>query len=373
MRLRVLGVLVACVVVGCGGGPAAAPGGSGPAAAPDSAVTAVTSAPVPAARDPLSWPFDTGSIWNTPLGAGATLRSADLTPPKVDLDIDRLIVTTAADPLTPTYLEPTFGPGRCAGTTPQPLAGRTPSLGDPIHVPTAFVLPDATATPYSTPNNATAFLDPDGHTLHQFDVTARCTAGGPLYGFRVADTDIRGDGRLGGHLGSGLSSIGGDIRTGELTGQQPLDHALKIDVDEAALSYAAGSATPGYRWPAIFADSYAPKSYTGTDPSLVMGSLLAVPAGVTARSLGLQTAAGVRLLDALQHYGAYIADTTGSVDASLCVAADTVPEVDAQGAPLQTDLVRLMRALSVVTDDGPDAIGGPGRRLAPPAPPLAAP
>lgn len=375
MRLRRAALPLAVGVVA-----AATACGSGPAGAPDAAMTApLASAPVPAARDPLRWPFASDSIWNTPRGAAADLRPANLTPPRVDLDVDYLVVTSAADPLTPTYDYATFGPGRCRGTKPQPQAAFAPALGAPIHVPYDFVLPDATRSPYATPNNSSAFLDPDGRTLHQFNATARCSPGAPLYGYRTVDGDIRGDGRLGGHLGSGLSSIGGDVRAGELFGAQPLDHALKIDVTPGALSYAPGSATPGFRWPADMADGYAAKDYRGRDPDLAMGSLLAIPVSATATSLGLRTEAGRRLLAAFQDYGAYVADTTGDADASLCVdsgaladyRARTGHDLDADGA-LQSDLLRLFRALQVVTNDGPAAVGGPGARLAPPAPPLAA-
>lgn len=329
-------------------------------------------------RDPLRWPFAASSIWNTPRGAAATLVPAALGAPHVDVDVDHLVVTHASDPLTPTYRNATFTQGRCTGAIRQPQAAFHPELSGPIHVPADFVLPDATTRPYETPNASTAFLDPDGHTLHQFNVTARCTPGGPLYGYRVADQDIRGDGRLGGHLGSGLSSIGGDIRAGELFGAQPLQHALKIDVDSAKLAYTRSSATPGYRWPAVQADAAAPSDYRGADPALVMGSLLTIRTSVTAASLGLTTPAGRRLLTAFQHYGAYVADSTGSANASLCVAADALADYRTQTGTaltddpaLQADLVGLFGALQVVTDDGPRSVGGPGARLGPRAPGLA--
>lgn len=347
---------------------------------PPGATAPLTSAPVPAARNPLLWPFESDSIWNTARGASATLHPAQLTPSHIDLDVDYLVRTSATDPLTQTYKYATFGPGRCQGNISQPQGRYHPELSGPIHVPTSFVLPDATRTPYATPNNSSAFLDPDGHTLLQFNATARCAPSAPLYGYRTFDGDIRGNGRLGGHLGSGLSSIGGDVRAGELFGTQPLDHALKVDVTPSALAYSPSSATPGYRWPADLADGYAAEEYRGRDPQLVMGSLLAIPVSATATSLGLRTEAGRRLLAAFQSYGAYIADTTGDADASLGVDSGALPDYRARtghdldmDADLQSDLQRLFRALQVVTDDGPATVGGPGARLAPPAPPLAAP
>lgn len=349
-----------------------------PPAAPVTAPLAIV--PVPVARNPLLWPFASDSIWNTARGAAALLRPAGIAAPHVGLDLDYLVVTRASDPLTPTYDFATFGPGRCHGTRPQPQAKWHPKLGMPIHVPLGFVLPDAASHPYSTPNNSSAFLDPDGHTLHEFNATARCAPSAPLYGYRTFDSDIRGDGRLGGHLGSGLSSIGGDVRAGELFGVRPIDHALKVDVPPSDLNYAPSSSTPGFRWPASMADGYAVGRYRGGNPDLVLGSLLTIPTSVAASSLGLRTDQGRRLLAAFQNYGAYIADTTGNQNPLLCVDSDATADYRAHTGhdmasdpAFQSDLQRLFRVLQVVSNDGRSAIGGPGTRLAPPAPPLASP
>jgi hypothetical protein len=66
-------------------------------------------------------------------------------------------------------------------------------------------------------------------------------------------------------------------------------------------------------------------SYRGDNPSLQMGSLLAVPPDASASHLGLETVPGRMLHWTLQNYGAYVVDTTGWNVYALCT------EVSPQG------------------------------------------
>ena len=107
-------------------------------------------------------------------------------------------------------------------------------------------------------NNAMGILMPDNRTLVQTQPAYRCTPGGPLLSmyhrgravchwpgefaiprgsgwhaggpeFFPWEIDILGDGALGAHGGSGLSAVGGTIRSGELApGAGPIRHALKV-------------------------------------------------------------------------------------------------------------------------------------------------
>jgi hypothetical protein len=320
-------------------------------------------------RDPLAWPFASNSIWNMPIGANAQYEDVDIGSRGVGVDTDWFIVTKESDPLVPTYLPPTFGEGRASGTTPQPQAQWHPELGEPIHVPSDLIIPDAVTSggSYFTPNNSSAFLSPDGKTLDQFNVTARTQADAPLYGYRVGKQDIYGNGTYGGHLGSGMSSIGGSIRKGELLNDQPIHHALKLDIWGKYLHYDSSDPTPGYRWPAALADGGAPSQYQGANPALEMGSLLAIPPSVTAESLGLTTTAGKKLFQALQNYGGYIVDDSGFDYNYLCVEHDAEQEYKAttghaisDDAGLNTDFNKLIGAVAVVNNNGSTSVGGGG-------------
>ena len=102
----------------------------------------------------------------------------------------------------------------------------------------------------------------------------------------------------------GLSSLGGQIRRGELNeSSPPIAHALSVEL-YAHLWYFCGdhaNRSTCFRWPAITADSYAVDQakpeyfYNGTDPRLQAGSLLAVPAArVSAVNATLKTTVGHR-------------------------------------------------------------------------------
>jgi hypothetical protein len=172
-----------------------------------------------------------------------------------------------------------------------------------------------------------------------------------------------------------MSSIGGSLRTGELTGSDPIRHALKLEVWSRYLYDDA--ATGGRRWPALRANSGALTRYRGSVPALRMGALLALPPRATAERLGVRSAAGRKIVAALRDYGGYVVDDSSLDAVDLCVehgaAADVVRRtghaLEADPA-LQADMARIVAALAVVDDNGPASVGGHGARRAPWAPPL---
>ena len=90
----------------------------------------------------------------------------------------------------------------------------------------------------------------------------------------------------------------------------------------------------------------------------------ALPRDLDAASLHLGPA-GQALLRALQDYGAYDVDSAG--DYSLYAE----PAAEGELGSARKDWVKLRPLLRCVTNNRPDAIGGPGPRVAPPALPLA--
>jgi len=329
-------------------------------------------------RDKWLWPFSQDSIWNLPIGSDAQYSPANL--PKAaysSVDNDLLFIIPAGSPQRPLY-DPGSWTNRCSGTTTYENLS--------ISIPDDLIVPDAinTKTKYYTPNNAAALLQPDGRTIIQLEPMARCVKGGPVYGYHwpKQDIDIYSEGVSGGHLGSGLSSIGGTIRKGELIGNEPIRHVLKIELWEKYLNYDPASPTPGYRWPADRADSAAPSIYEGKNPQLVTGSLLAIPPNVTKDSLGLTTPAGKKLFHSLQDYGGYQVDATGADTFALAVEQGVEDEFKAaygydfyatanSNNPFYEDFFKLFQALNIITNNSPNSIGGDGTRRAPLAPPFA--
>ena len=321
-------------------------------------------------RDKWLQPFASTSIWNMPIGANAVYVPAGLqNAQSTGVDINLLYKVSANSPERPIY-DPASWERRASGS-----AVADPNRRKTMPIPDNLIVPDA--LPPDTPNNASAFLLPDGKTLVQINPLARTRIGGPVYGWVTPDISIYGDGILGGHGGSGLSSIGGTIRLNELTGIAPIRHALQLQVwAKKYLSY-NNDATRGYRWPAVTADDYASSSYLGTNPALEMGALLALPPSVTAASLTLQTNIGRKLFKALQDYGGYIVDDTNWDAHAISVEAGVEAEVAVTGytfeqgsGALHDDLNELFRALAVVNNNSAATIGGGGTPRQPLAPPI---
>jgi hypothetical protein len=98
---------------------------------------------------------------------------------------------------------------------------------------------------------------------------------------------LRGEGLAGGGQGaSGMFALGGTSRLHELVGAGPIRHVVKVTPFAARwCHYSPG--VPGWRWPTKGADSYAAQGYHGSDPALVMATLLAIPPEQTAEKLCL--------------------------------------------------------------------------------------
>jgi hypothetical protein len=336
-------------------------------------------------RDPLSWPFASTSIWNMPIGTGANYVSADLPDvpggdqwsPMPGLDAEHLLLDPDA-PLTKLYYN---GVGWDGGDRCKPGS----DILAIVPVPNDYTVPN------NNDNNGAVFLLADHRTLLQSQPFTRCEAGGPatsLLTFR--EQDLYGNGISGAHGASGLSSLGGSLRLGELRpGQQGPRHALKLNVYGRQAFYRCQTEDQCSTWPATKADSYAVGNY-GVDndnqnTAMKMGALVAIPASTNLGSLGLETEPASQLAWTLQNYGAYIVDDTHSPGFDF--SAETGPQGSfsqqfaadygfmfaqrvQENTPWTQDIQRIVRALHVVANNSPTTIGGGGNPLQPLAPPI---
>lgn len=336
----------------------------------------------PGSRDPRRWPFAASSIWNVPVGVDARLVPAGLVPADAYGPEENVLVLSPDAPLRPVLRGLDFGPSNEA---------RCNHDGEVLYelpIPEGFTtvgpggLDDG-----GTPNAAAAVLGRDGRTLTQTQPLAVCGPSGQVTTvFEKASSDLFGDGIEGAQGGSGMSSMGGTLRLGELTRDNPhVRHALKITVDARTnLSFEAG----GFRWPAQQADEYADATrYGGANPELRMGALLALPATA---DLDLKTAPGRILARALHDYGAYVVDDAAQPVINIAVEhspegrfldqfarewgfafATSADDTDESAVAWKADLDQLFGSLAVVADNGPTTIGGAGARRACYAPPFA--
>ncbi len=362
--------------------PSHSPSSSPSATGSPTAVPSPSSTPTPpgpprggAGRNPLDQPFASNSIWNMPIGTAATYSSAGLVKPVRGLASDNSAVFM--DPAaTMTSIE----------QGPQGQRGNRCQVG-------GSVLVDAPLPPVAilnnTDNEAAGIVAANGSTLVQANHFARCTPGQPATAASVnATQSLYGDGRLGNTGGSGLDTIGGVTRVGDLAPGTVTRHALSVNVYGAQDLYKA-SASLCYTWPATRCDAYGPSRYGGTNPALRMGSLLAIPVSQLA-NLPLTTTAGRQLAWTLAYYGAYVVN-----DSARSVFAVRTEQGDADflasfqqewgfsfatvgtgvtgtvSSAWASDLQTIISRLAVVTDNGPSAVGGGGSPLQPLAAPLA--
>jgi hypothetical protein len=348
---------------------------------------------LPGERDPRQQPFASASIWNTPIGSEAAYVPANLraipgggwTWGLPYPDTDHLVFTPDAPMREIQYSDVGWDGGdRCPATEPENVLATVP-------------MPDDFLVPNLTTNAAAAFLLPDERTIVQVQPLARCSAGGIGTALvRAPDGDLYGDGIEGAHGGSGLSTLGGALRVGELrpgdaTGPR---HALKVTLYMKE-AFRCETEEACYRWPAVRGDSYAVGWYgTGDDnpneanAALVMGALLALPPSVDIEALGLETEAARLLAWTLQNYGAYVVDD--SYDAAFVMGAADGPDgsfaaqfeedhdqpftqTSDSGMGWTEDLQELLPLLSIVDNNAADSVGGGGTPRQPLAPELEEP
>jgi hypothetical protein len=330
-------------------------------------------------RDPFLQPFSSTSVWNTPIGSGAKYAETSIGSTGIGVDTVHIHRVSSSDPVVDSFDAGAFVGKRCDGSKPQQQAQWHPGL-DKVRIPAGLLFPDANLDPahYFTPNGKLNLLMPDGKTLRQFLPACRRVKGGPLYGYAFPPQNIYGDGLCCGHGGSALSALGGTLRSGELTGDEPIRHALAVNLWGNYLNFDHAVGT-GHVWPASMHDGGAPSTYKGTDPNLKMGALLAIPPSVTEGSLRLETKAGRKLFRAMQDYGTYVVDDSGQNTQDLNVEKsaedELVDEVTGgrpvwQYAPLGRDFTKLMKHVQVVVNNSPASVGGGGTPRAALAPPI---
>lgn len=251
----------------------------------------------------------------------------------------------------------------------------------------------------------------------------------PRAGYPTTNASILGEGEWGAH-GSRISSLGGTIRQGELLPDAPpIPHAIKLMLWGAAYYWPGTDnfTSVCYRWPALNCDEWSIPSvhhwnnprnanfYGGKNPSLKVGSLLAVPEDISATIASrIRTVLGKKILQVLTDYGerafpctqihtqcihmrqvsdketlvagGYPDDDTASNSAAYNVEAGVHAEVEATygvklgeglssangapGDPYYSDLLAIFQGLHIVDNNGPYSIGGGGVPRRPPALPI---
>lgn len=269
-------------------------------------------APQPTSRDPLEQPFASWSIWNLPIGSESRYVNANLVMTSntfVSTD-QEIILLDNSQPLTDIMKNTNSWTGNYRDRCPAQGA----SLGKAPLPPTFFNSQNMIQWPG---NQGVAILMKDGVTIRQTQPLSHCQGSPFTAGTPFIDVNLYTDGIKGAHGGSGLNTLGGTIRFGELMPDSkgvvlPVRHALKLNLNAATNYYPGADWKSCFRWPADGCDGYAhdggDTAYGGKVPQLMVGALLAIPKSVDINSLGLTTAPGKALAWTLQNYGGYICD-----------------------------------------------------------------
>lgn len=205
---------------------------------------------------------------------------------------------------------------------------------------------------------------------------------------------LTSEGRAGGHGASALNSLGPTIHPGELT--NGIKHVMSIQLAGWKQYYRPANCRGGtqvsgaYQWPAYGNDGYAceppngsTRGYGGTDSTLKVGSLLAIPRNITPESIGITTMEGRNLFYGFVNYGAYTTDDSydGDNNGYVNINVEAKATLDYENThyglspwdnagPLFQDVKKIIAKLQVVADNGPTNIGGAGNPLVCYAPPV---
>ena len=300
-------------------------------------------------RAAAAWPFSSDSPYNTSIGSAAAF--ATISSPAFSssggaaLNMQQwsipVFVSSPSDPVRSFY----------RGTT---------LIASGIHTPDS-------ATPDSQSDGTLVVID-GTKAIEMWQASKR--SDGNWTASQTVVTDLSGSNVYTGYHGiraGGMSVLGGLIRTDELANLD-IEHALAVAVDRSGLNKMVGGQAVGFVWPASWADGTStPGANYGTTGNLHMGSLLAIPPSVNINNLGL-SAQGLALAKAMQNYGAYIVET-GSTNIAY-YAEPAAASVAERG--LGSQLAKLTPYLQVVTNNGPNSVGGGGTHL-PAAPPIGDP
>ena len=350
----------------------------------------------PSCRRVKKWPFLKTSIWNIPIGSNAKYHPQPIDKKHISgihADLDIIILTPDAPKMNVYGTKYRWQSGTNKKT-------RCKKHNDIIHL--SLPIPKNYVTLFhkqSRPNNAAVIMRSNEHTLVQTQPFQVCEGGYATTGLkrpsgeyineilRASDVDIYGKGRAGMHGGSGLSTLGGAIRLGELTSPNidAMRHALKISFPGEHYLYYNHETNKGYRWPALKHDSHAEDKYNSTNPEAYIGCLRALKPDLNIEDLNLETLPGKKLAWTLKNYGAY--QVEGVPWSKMMIAVEEGPNgsvveefkekygwdfvsTDKASNPWLRDCMKIIQHLYIVENNRKSTPGGGGEPLQPLAPPF---
>lgn len=321
-------------------------------------------------RDPHVQPFSNASFWNTPLGKGAIfqepqdaetamLRNESVGGHTASFawiggNLVKVYRQSPEDPLVRWEYKARSATGPWLLSTP--VNGGSFELKSPRDI--QFL---------GGTDQYAIIITENGRYAYEFWKGSFDPASNAYRAHYVVLTDLYGTGRAKregaseGIRAFGGSLLGGLIRCPELN-QGQIPHAIAMVISPTQLRKGATAAEQKV-WPATTTDHDGRNSYAGTIP---MGALFAIPPSVDLTKLGLSPE-GMALARAYATFGGYVVDAAARTNMiAVTEAGCTQTQID----NLQRDKRKILAQLRMVTNNGPDSIGGPGDRIVPRPPEL---
>jgi hypothetical protein len=307
----------------------------------------------------VAQPFAPNSIWNTPIGGGATFQS-ESDPQTASLRHQAGVATWIGASAVGIYQAGASDP-MATWTYTSRSTNADWTLGTAVNNG-SFRMRTPTALQFNTVDGWAIIVMEDGQ--HYLETWLGAKTGANSYHARyIAENTLTGDGiadRPGAHEGiraAGMSLMGGLIQKRDLDALS-IDHAIAM----AIATTQAGPSSRPYVWPATTADG-ARGSYSGSIP---LGALFAIPKEVDLTRIGIRTPEGMALAKAYQTYGGYVTDTAGpsTIQMGYVETGATQQQINNLHADLQAIRVRL----ALVTNNTAATPGG-GTGVAAPAAP----
>jgi len=341
-------------------------------------------------RDPIQWPFSRYSIWNMPVGTGAIYEPVNMTAPDTYAGDINYFHVNSTRPRNVSTLN---------GTVPVD-DGHWVNNNDSRNVVLTII------------NNSLEdfrSIQPGRRISPTGKFNGYLWEGGDEYYPNQKEIEQRGKlqnyygyGIEGAHWGSGLSGLGGTIRLGELLSDEPIRHALSVEVsgwkclyvdkNDDKMNIDEGDFTmKGFRWPADRADACSGffggenECYFGENPVFRMGALLALKSDLDIETMGLTTVAAKKIAWTFQNYGGYLVDDAYGQNNNpptnifnFCYELGVNEEFKSEygydfdiswdrGAKRQKDffkdLDKIITQLHVISNNGPKSIGGGGNPI----------